>query len=72
MKKILFITISYAVIYYFFVHKLHAATGQWYWNLFDYFGKIPFLLITVGYFLFGLFLERSLNRTNWTGRKSNK
>jgi hypothetical protein len=53
-KKIGLITFCYGIIYFFFVSKMYWATGQWHWNLFEYFGKVQFSIITIGFFIFGL------------------
>ena len=62
VKKILLISFSYGVFYYFNV-LFHGATGGWHWNLFDYYGKVEFSIFTIGYFIFGLWLENTINRS---------
>jgi hypothetical protein len=55
-RKIFLIAFCYGILYFFFVQKMYWATGQWHWNLFDYFGKIQFSIVTIGFFALGLIL----------------
>lgn len=65
IKGLFFILILGAVFYYFRVQKIHVFTGEWHWNLFEYYGmkydKSYFIvLVVLGFILVYLALKVKL------------
>ena len=61
IKKIFAITLIYAFGYSSYVVKLYFATSMWHWNLCLFFGKIPFTILTICFYLFSLKIMKDLN-----------
>ena len=58
LKKNIIYLCFYVLAYYLFVQKLYAANGIWYWNLGEYFGNIPFIVLTLLFFIFINIVDR--------------
>lgn len=56
-----------AIVYYFRVQKIHVFTGEWHWNLFEYYGmnfeKKYFIVFCILFVIF-MFLANKVKLFN--------